>query len=79
MTKEAVLEKYYEQMFSSQKYEKRVNRKMDERWVMPAMDEFAKQQSVSFLGWFFKTTMEQTADKNHEQLYDLFTQHQQKK
>lgn len=42
MTKqEEILKRAYESKFPSQKYENRVNRKMDEEWIKPAMDEYA--------------------------------------
>jgi len=48
LSKEDFLEKSYETIFSSQKYSNRVNLKMDEKWVLPAMDEYAKQTAIGF-------------------------------
>lgn len=52
MTKEEILKNHYEKYFAAPKYEVRVNRKMDEEWIFPAMDLYAKEISIGFMKWY---------------------------
>lgn len=58
LTKEDIVKEEYEKIFTLQKYEKSVNRKMNEWYFLPAMDRFAAQQSrteaIAFAEWAYK-------------------------
>lgn len=49
--KKEILKKHYEKKFPAQKYKNRVNLSMDEDWIKPAMDEYAKKVGIAFARW----------------------------
>lgn len=53
-TKEEILKEAYGNKFAAPKYENSVNREMIADYVLPAMDEYAEQQSTAFLTWAFQ-------------------------
>ncbi len=85
MTKEEIVRQEYEKMFSTQKYDKSVNRRMNFKYFSPAMDQYAKQQAVKFANWitdsgYIETSIDQWTDYGKgkdaittEELYSLFT------
>ena len=50
-SKEEIIRQQYEKKYGTQKYDNSVNRKMIFDYVSPAMDEFSKQDSISFAEW----------------------------
>lgn len=82
MTKEEIVRDEYEKMFGMQKYDNSVNRKMNFQYFSPAMDQYAKQESMAFVEWANYNFIWEDNDKwthadttetyTTEKLYDIF-------
>lgn len=77
--KQEILKEEYERMFTSQKYAYRVNRNMDELWIMPAMDSYAQMVAIDFLNNirdYERENREQICydERTSKELFNLFFQ-----
>ena len=85
-TKEEIVREEYEKMFFTQKYDTSVNKSMNLRYFSPAMDQFAKQQAISFAKWITNVDIMPVNDGwipsaggkelSTEELYDLYLSQQ---
>jgi len=48
-SKETILREEYEKIFAVQKYNKSVNRIMNQSYIFPAMATYAKQEAIAFI------------------------------
>lgn len=82
MTQIEVIKKAYENAFASPKYENSVNRGMNQQYIIPAMDEWAKHQSLAFMKWhnenyyLLADGSVGTEMRSDEESYQLFLEHQ---
>ncbi len=86
MTKEDIIKKHYEATFASPKYDKSVNKEMNKQYILPAMDEYAKQETLAFYNWckgrisFYlqpgtsKEDWRKWVNSNTEERYNLYIQ-----
>lgn len=83
-SKEEVLREEYEKVFSPPKYENSVNKGMNQKYILPAMDQWAKIQGMAFQKWYERSSWSGFCKSNEDldnrktlsEIYDIFIQHQ---